>query len=112
MWQVYALGSLLFQAGEEVIDKIVIVGDLAIDTIVATFYRNVAYCLIALVVGLSGILGPITFLFSWPIFLVGALFIGSAVFYTYLLKHVELTGSSALDYSRPVLFLLVDVLIF
>ncbi len=85
---------------------------MAIDTIVATFYRNVAYCLIALVVGLTGILGPMVLVINWPIVLVGALFVGSALFYTYLLKHVELTGSSALDYSRPILFLIVDVLIF
>jgi len=112
MWQLYALGALIFQAGEEIVDKIVIVGDLAIDSLVATFYRNVAYCLIALVVGLTGILGPMILLVNWPIIVVGTLFIGSALFYTYLLKHVELTGASALDYSRPILFLLVDILIF
>lgn len=109
MWQLYALGALIFQAGEEIVDKIVVISDLAIDTLVATFYRNAAYFLIALVVGLSGILGPMTFLLSWPIVLVGLFFIGSALFYTYLLKHIELTGASALGYTRPIIFLLVDV---
>ena len=111
MWQIYALGSIIFEAGEEVVDKIVIVSDLAINTVVATFYRNAAYFLIAVVVGITGILGHMTFLISWPIILVGCLFIGSALFYTYLLKHIELTGSSALGYSRPIVFLLVDIFI-
>jgi uncharacterized membrane protein len=111
MWQLYALAALFFQAGEEVVDKIVIVADLTIDTLVATFYRNLAYCAIAAVVGLTGVLGHMTLFLSWPVALVGALFIGSALFYTYLLKHVELTGASALGYSRPIIFLLVDILV-
>jgi hypothetical protein len=111
MWQLYALGSVIFETGEEIIDKIVIVSDLAINTIAATFYRNVAYVLIAVIVGMTGILGHMTFFISWPIVLVGILFVGSALCFTYLLKHIELTGSSALGYSRPIIFLLVDILV-
>ena len=92
MWQLYALAAIIFEAADEIVDKIVIVGDLAIDTLVASFYRNAVYFLIAVAVGLTGIIGPITFVISWPIVLVGILFIGSVISYTYLLKHIELTG--------------------
>src|SRR5688572_14223682 len=98
MWQLYALGAMVFGAAEEAVDKIIIVSDLAINTIVATFYRNLIYFLLAVLIGLTGVVGSLTFVISWPIALVGLLSVGSAVFYTYMLKHVELTGAGGLDY--------------
>lgn len=112
MWQIFTFGALIFESGEEVLDKIIIVGDAAINSIAATFYRNLIYFLFAAVFGFAGLFGHLVFLVNWPILLVGLLAVGSSVFYTYLLKHVELTGSSALSYSRPAIFLLVDIFIF
>jgi len=109
MWQIFAFGAIVLDACAETVDKIVIVGDMAINTIVATFYRNVAYYVIAVAIGLTGLVGPMHLLFSWPVLLVGLSYIGSACFYTYMLKHVELTGSSALGYARPAIFLLADI---
>lgn len=104
MWQLFALGSQIFSAAEEVVDKVIIVSDMAINSIVATFYRNLIYFAIAALIGATGILGPMRLLISWPIVIVGALSVGTALFYTYMLKHVELTGSMALSYSRPIVF--------
>jgi len=111
MWQLFTFGALIFESAEEVVDKIIIVGDMAINSAVATFYRNLIYFLFAAVLGLTGIFGHLSFLMTWPIVFVGLLATGSSVFYTYLLKHVELTGSSALNYARPAIFLLIDILV-
>src|SRR5689334_5040801 len=98
MWILFALASLVFQALEETVDKIAIVKDKAIDLFAATFWRNLLFWLWIVIFGVFGVLGPLKFFFTWPIFLLGILFMGTGFFYTYLLKKVELTRSAALSY--------------
>jgi hypothetical protein len=93
MWQLFTFGAIVFESGEEVIDKIIIVGDMAINSAVATFYRNFIYFLFAAVLGLTGIFGPLKFLVSGPIILVGLLAVGSSIFY---FQHLYFCG------HRPV----------
>lgn len=112
MWQSYALGSLLAGALESVSDKAGIVRDGGVDSYVASFYRAFFFLLAAIVVGMSGILGDMSFFFHWsylPLALVSA--IGTLLF-TYLLRTVEITVLGAASYLAPFLFLALDTKIF
>ena len=111
MWQLFAFSSIVFSALENIVDKIIIVENKAIDLISASVIRNLEYFLIALIVGFTGVFGPLHFLFSWPILLVGVLGMFSGIFYTYVLTKLEVTGYSAVTYVTPVIFLLIDVFI-
>ena len=111
MWQLLTLTALFFGSTEQIIDKIVVVGYKTMDTLVASFYRNFVYFVIAVVLGLTGVFGKVQIFFSWPILLLALLSIGNAIFYTYLLKNIELTGSAAIGYATPFLFLLIDVFV-
>lgn len=111
MWQIFALGALILGEIEYVADKVIVVSDKAIDSILASFYRNFVYFLLALLVGLTGIVGHIRIFLPWPVLVVAGLSVFSGIFYTYLLKKIEVTGSSAVTYAVPFLFLLVDVFV-
>lgn len=111
MWILFAVGALLCQGVEESIDKIAIVGDKAVDTFAASFWRNVIFWLWFVIVGISGLLGSLTFFISVPIVLMAALFMGSGIFYTYLLKRIEVTAAAALNYAVPFLYLFIDLVI-
>lgn len=112
MWALFALGSLVSQAFESVIDKIAIVTDKSIDSIAASFWRVLLFLLWFVVFGLTGVLGELKIIFPWPIVVFGLLWIGGALFYTYLLKNIEVTGSSALSYASPFFYLVIDVFLF
>lgn len=108
MWQLYALGSLFASAGESVVDKVAIVNDRRIDSSVATFWRLVLFFFFTLVIGAFGWLGGIQFSFNWLILLVAATGVVNSLIYTYLLRHIEVTGIGAITYLSPFLFLLID----
>jgi drug/metabolite transporter (DMT)-like permease len=108
MWQLYALGSLIASSGESVVDKIAIVADRRIDSLVATFWRLALFFLFTLVIGYFGWLGGIRFSFNALIALVAAMGIGNSLIYTYLLRRVEITGIGAITYLSPFLFLIID----
>jgi len=109
MWQLFTLGGLVLEETQHVVDKIIVVADKKLDILVASFYRNLVYFLIALLSGLTGIFGNMSLLLNWPILLVGTLGVGSGITYTYLLQKIELTGYVAISYVTPFLFLFVDV---
>jgi drug/metabolite transporter (DMT)-like permease len=108
MWQLYALGSLIASSGESVVDKIAIVADRRIDSLVATFWRLALFFLFTIVIGFFGWLGGIQFSFNTLIVLVAAMGIGNSLIYTYLLRRVEITGIGAITYLSPFLFLIID----
>lgn len=108
MWQTYSLGSLLAGAFESAVDKAGIVGDKGVDSYVASFYRASFFLLAVGGVGATGLLGDITFFVHWsylPLALVAAT---STLFFTYLLRTVEVTVIGAASYLAPFLFLLID----
>jgi drug/metabolite transporter (DMT)-like permease len=108
MWQLYALGSLFASSGESVFDKVAIVSDRSVDSLIATFWRLVLFFLFTLVIGWFGWLGGIQFSFNWLIVLVAATGIGNSLIYTYLLRRVEITGIGAIAYLSPFVFLIID----
>src|SRR3990167_6989750 len=89
MWQAYAVGSLVGNALENVIDKAAFVRDAHVDDIVATFWRQIAFFVLTLAVGIAGWMGPIHFFFSWELFGMCMLTVLSALAYTYMLRHAE-----------------------
>ena len=110
MWQAFATLALVATALQNVADKWAIVSDRKIDPAVATFWRNALALVFVVIVGLSGILGPLTWYFDPFIIAFALLLVGSAFFYTYMLKHVEVTGIEMDNYLAPLVFLVVDVM--
>ena len=108
MWQLYALGSLFASASQSVADKVAIVADRRIDSLVATFWRLLLFFVFTLVIGLFGWLGTIQFSFNWVILLVAMAGICNSLIYTSLLRRIEITGIGAITYLSPFLFLLID----
>lgn len=112
MWQFYALSALFLDETQRILDKGIIVKEKTIDTFLASFLRNAIYFFIALLVGLTGIIGELDFFIRWPMIVFAVLSIANAIFHTHLLKKIEITGISAINYIIPFLFLLIDLSIF
>ncbi|MBI4093631.1 hypothetical protein HY417_01590 [Candidatus Kaiserbacteria bacterium] len=111
MWQLYALGSLLTNSLGSVADKNALIADRSIDYAVATLWRLVLYVACVTAIGLTGVLGALQFAFPPEILALGVLSIISSLFYTYLLRHIEITSYVGFAYLAPFVFLLVDTLI-
>mgnify|MGYP001561665083 FL=1 len=111
MWQIFTIGALIFEAAETTADKVIMVANKKLDTLTTSFYRNFIYFFISLVIGITGLAGEMHFSFGWPLILAAALGVVSSIFYTILLKKVEMTGVAAVSYATPFLFLLADVFI-
>jgi len=108
MWQSYAIGSLLAGALESAVDKAGIVRDGGVDSYVASLYRAFFFLVAVTVVGLSGILGDLTFFVHWSYLGIGAIGALGAILFTYLLRTVEITVIGAATYLAPFLFLILD----
>jgi len=108
MWQLYVLGSLFASAGESVVDKVAFATDRKVDSTVATFWRLVLFTVCTIAIGLCGYFGGLQFLFAPVIWIVGIASIVNSLFYTYLLRHIEVLGIGAMSYLAPFLFLAID----
>jgi uncharacterized membrane protein len=108
MWQLDVLGSLFASAGESVVDKVAFATDKRVDSMVATFWRIAFYTIFTIAIGLAGFLGGVHFLFAPIIWLVALAGIINSLFYTYLLRHIEVLGIGAMSYLAPFLFLAID----
>lgn len=109
MWQALAALALVATALQNVADKWAIVSDRKIDSAVATFWRNALTLVFVVIVGFWGILGPVTWYFDPLIIAFALLIVCSGFFYTYMLRHVEVTGIEMDNYIAPLVFLVVDV---
>src|SRR5580704_2891508 len=108
MWQLFALASLFSSSCESVIDKVAIVSDKKVDSLVATFLRITVFFFATLVIALLGFLGGVQFIFVPLIFLVAFVGVANSLVYTYLLRRIEITGIFAFTYLAPFLFLAID----
>lgn len=111
MWQLYALGSLVAGAFEEVVDKAGLVRDPRVDSTVATFCRGICFFLATAAIGVAGILGEMALVFHWLIFVVASMSVIGALLYTYIVRHVEVVTFGAVAYLSALLFLVVDTLV-
>lgn len=108
MWQLYALGAAVAAAAEMVIDKAALVRNVQVDFYVASFWRPLMFFVAVMLIGLTGILGPFQLFPHWGILLLAPFGILTALFYTYMMKHVELTSIEAAAYIAPFIFLFID----
>lgn len=108
MWQTYALGAVLTAAAESVFDKAAVVKNVQIDGLVASFWRPFLYTLLTILIGLTGVLGSLTFFFHWSLFVMAIFGACTSLFYTYLLKRVELTNIASVAYLAPIVLLFID----
>lgn len=108
MWQLYVLGSLIASATENVIDKASLLGNVAVDFFVASFWRPFLFFIVTVIIGLLGWVGVLHFSFYWGILLLAPIGAFSSLFYTYVLQKVEVTSATAITYVAPILFLFID----
>jgi drug/metabolite transporter (DMT)-like permease len=108
MWQLYVLGSLFASATENVIDKASLLGNIAVDFFVASFWRPLLFFIVTVVIGLFGWVGVLHFSFYWGIIALAPIGAFSSLFYTYVLQKVEVTSATAITYIAPILFLFID----
>lgn len=107
MWQVYSLGSIVFNCLEDIADKRAMTRAPGIDSDVATAIRVILYCL--LVVPITALLGqPVSWYISPGIVAFGlaSTFMSSA--YTVVLKRVNISTVAVLGYVAPIIFLMID----
>ncbi|MDB4984732.1 MAG: hypothetical protein JWM20_911 [Patescibacteria group bacterium] len=112
MWQLYVLGSLFASATENVIEKASIIKNIAVDFFIASFWRPFLFFVVTALIGIIGVVGPLHFSFHWTILLLAPFGATASLFYTYTLKHVEITNASAIAYAAPIVFLFIDSKIF
>ncbi len=110
MWQVFSFFSVLSGTIEETLDKATMVGSRAVDIVGASWIRNAALLLITFLGGLILETHVPRLVWSMPILILGTFYAVQALFYTGLLRHVEITTSSLMDTFIPLIFLLVDIL--
>lgn len=108
MWQLSAFGSLVTNALEEVLDKAAIVSDRRVDTYVATFYRQLIYLALTVAAGLLGWMGHLALVFDWRIVAFAVFSLPACIFYTVMLRKLEVTGIEAFTSLVPLLFLAID----
>lgn len=109
MWQAFATLALVATALQNVADKWAIVSDRQIDPAIATFWRNALALVFVVIVGMWGILGQITWYFDPFVIAFALILVCSSFFYTYMLRHVEVTGIEMDNYIAPLVFLVVDI---
>lgn len=109
MWQLFSLGAVVSSALEETIDKAAVLGSHALDTVVATWIRNLIVFAIALVaaIALQHSLPP--FIISLPLMAWGFMYAAQATLWTWILKHVEVTATAIPVAVLPAIFLPIDL---
>lgn len=111
MWQIFTLGALIFNSAETAADKAIMVADRKLDTLATSFYRNLMFFGLSFILGITGIVGVMEFRFESLLLLVAFFELIGSIFYTILLKKVEMSGAAAIGYATPFLFLVVDLFI-
>lgn len=108
MWQLYALGSLFAAAGQGIVDKAAIVSDRKIDSMVATFWRIFFFTICTIVIGMTGLFGIIHFTFVPMVWIVATAGLVNSLFYTFMLRKIEIVSIVAITYLAPFAYLAVD----
>lgn len=109
MWQIFSFFSVLAGTIEETVDKATMVGSRAVDIVGASWLRNSALLIVTFFGGWLIESQVPVFVWSAPILILGILYAIQALFYTGMLRHVEITTSSLLDSLIPLVFLPIDI---
>ncbi|MCH2189260.1 EamA family transporter [Candidatus Gracilibacteria bacterium] len=112
-WYILVLISVVCEALESVIDKILVVAkETQIDAMIASFFRNLGFFIFVCIAGVIGIFGPMEFFVSPGIVLLGMIWIINSLIYDTLLKHAELSRFSGILFLFPLLLLILDIFLF
>lgn len=111
MWQIYSLSSLFCGTLEETIDKATMVSHKLVGLLSATWIRNIIFLVITIIGALLIDKELPTLVITRPIILLGILYGINSIFYTVLLKKIEITSSSIITNLIPVIFLPIDIFI-
>lgn len=111
MWQFFSFLSVLSGTVEETIDKATMVSSKAVDIVGASWFRNTALLVVTFFGGWLIESRMPSFVWTMPILVLGILYAVQALFYTGLLRHVEITTSSLMDTLIPLVFLPIDIFV-
>lgn len=112
-WFIYALLWVLFSSFENLIDKKLVTDkEDKIDWLISSFYRNFAFYIILLLVGILFYSNTIEIFITLPIILYGGIHICRSLLYDYFLKKSEVTRYSSITFLFPLILILIDKYVF
>lgn len=113
VWYLWALLSTIFQGFESIIDKaLVIEKEHSLDRLIASFYRNFAFWLFALIGAVSGLFGGMMVFFTLPLAIFALLHVGASLIYDHFLRSHEVSRFRSILYVFPFLLIFADNAIF
>jgi uncharacterized membrane protein len=109
IWYLWISLSLISGSLEEVVDKMVTVRQTdKIDSLSASFYRNLVFFLFTIISGIIGIFGKIDLVFNIHFLILAIIWPLNSLAYDYFLRNVELSRFNGISYTYPFIFLLID----
>lgn len=109
MWQLFSLGAVVSSALEETIDKAAVLGSQTLDTVVATWIRNLVVFGIALTASIVIQHSVPSLIVSTPLIAWGFVYAAQAILWTWVLKNVEVTAIAIPSAVLPAIFLPIDL---
>ena len=98
---------------ENIIDKVILIRKPEkIDFLVAMFYRNLWFFIGITLIGLTGFMGKLSFVFTFPFLILAVIYPLTSFAYDYFLRNNELSRFSGIFYTFPLFFLCFDNLFF
>ncbi len=112
-WYLWAVLSMFANSFENIIDKVVLIKEpKKIDVLAAMFYRNLGFFVCTAIIGLTGLMGKMSFVMNVPLFILAIIYPLASFSYDYFLRNLEVSRASAVSYTFPLFFLFFDNLFF
>lgn len=113
VWYVWVLLGVFFSSLERIIDKkLVINKERKLDGLLAAFYRNLAFYVFIIVLGLIGPFGEIKLFFVTLIIVWAFFHVFASIIYDYFLKTAEIVRYSSITFILPILLIFFDKYFF
>jgi len=94
---------------ETIVDKVIITKEPEkIDILVGTFYRNFAFFILTIIIGLFGIFGKLSFVFNIHLLILAIICPLNSLAYDYFLRNVEVSRFNGIFYAFPIIFLFIE----
>jgi drug/metabolite transporter (DMT)-like permease len=98
---------------ENIIDKVIIIKKPGnVDILCAMFFRNLGFFVCIVLIGLTGLIGKMSFVFNIPILILVIVYPAVSFSYDHFLRNYEVSRFSSILHILPLFFLFFDNLFF
>jgi uncharacterized membrane protein len=113
IWYIWALLAMVASSCETIIDKAILIKKPEkIDFLVAMFYRNFWFFIGIALIGITGFMGKLSFIFNVPFLVLAIIYPLTSFSYDYFLRNNEVSRFSAIFRIFPIFFFAFDKLFF